>query len=136
MSIGQRASGIAMRAIASGALAAGVSYYLLDKRSAVQVFGYNFPEWQADAVIMVFASATGDLLGGYALPAIARSFSLGSDTIANYGPPVLNGAAMTLYKAMIQNPKSREPVKDFIYGAAVNMAAYRLTQTFWGSSMY
>jgi hypothetical protein len=69
---------VAMKAVATGAIAGVASLYILKRKDAVEIFGFELHHALADSFIIAFSSLTGDLLGGYAIPYIESKFSKSS----------------------------------------------------------
>jgi hypothetical protein len=82
-------------AIACGTVGAAVSYFLLKRKSAVDLLGTDLAEWQADGLLLAVGSVTGDLIGAYAVPYVEKQV-VGNDALRqflDYGlPPSIMGA--------------------------------------------
>ena len=52
------------RAIATGAVSGGTSYFVLKRNDVVDIFGTELPHYTADALLLM-SSVTGDILSSY-----------------------------------------------------------------------
>lgn len=66
--IGHGLERTAVEAVLCGILGASASYFLLKRKNAVELFGMDLPEWQTDGLLLAVESATGTVIGGYAIP--------------------------------------------------------------------
>jgi hypothetical protein len=90
-----------VKALACGAIGGVASLYLLKRRAAVDLFGMDLPEWQADGVLLAVSSVSSDLIGCYAVPYVERQI-VGNQTlekVLKYGlPPALTAGTFVLAK--------------------------------------
>lgn len=97
------------RAIATGVVGGGISYFVLKRNDVVDIFGVELPYYAADALLLLASSAAGDILASYVLPFTEQKLGL-SPAIQNFVnvsvAPTLCGGVSAYGKDALVSPSS------------------------------
>jgi len=123
---------LATRAIATGAVGGGISYFVLKRNDVVDIFGTELPHYAADALLLIASSAAGNILSSYVLPFTEQKMGL-SPAIQNFVnvsvAPALCGGVSAFGKVALVSPSSEDSkLTDFLLGAGSKLAGDRLSE--------
>jgi hypothetical protein len=117
-----------LHAIGSGIVAAGASYFLLDRKDSKVILGYDLDEYKWDGILVALSSVTGDIIGANLLGQYIGPQLLGMSPnvqkLVIYGvPPALTGAQVAAIKMFLKSSQdTAEPGRDFLLSATSKMA--------------
>jgi hypothetical protein len=119
-----------MRGLAAGAVGGAVSFGVLKRTDLVDLFGIEMPNWGSDLILIAASSATGEVVGGWALPMVEK-WTGTSGSLANFVnmslDPLLAGTMYTFGKEMAVAPsRPDERMKNFGLGLFSKLAGDKL----------
>jgi hypothetical protein len=130
--VGESMEKTAIKAVACGTIGSGISYFLLKRKSAAELFGMEMQEWALDGVLLAVESVTGDLLGSYAVPYLERQF-VGNDKLEafiKWGlPPTIVGAQHVLVKKYFTD-SSATTASELLLSAGVKLVVDGAVQAY------
>lgn len=100
------------RALWTGVVASGLSYFLLDRSDLVEIFGQRIPHWVAEAIVVAVGSLGGDIVSFKIFPWIASKLINSPNAIAflklTAGPAAAGGAAIGFHELMVREGRFSE----------------------------
>ncbi len=120
---------VAGKAISSGTLAGGISYFVLKRTDLVEVMGIEMTHWQYDLAVVAVSSEVADASTVWVLPFLEDKLNSGhkfNDFINMSISPILCGTASAIGNKFIIQPNSTEPMKDFLLGIGCKLGGDRV----------